>query len=467
MQATAAWSRTLAVEVRGDDVVSHTGCVLTRMLADNTGLTRELSTALARDGVIHDRGGLLRDVAVAIADGAEAISDIRTLGDQARLLGPVASPVTTWRALGEIGKTAVKRITVARNRTRRTVWDLIADRHGGIPPIRTAVGDIDGVIGIRVDASLTTCHSNKQDAAGNFKGGFGHHSLTAWCDNTGESLAIMPRPGNAGSNTAADHIQVIDAAVAAIPFRFRRHLLVTIDGAGSSHEVLDHLTALNQRKGLTVEYSVGFDLDARVRGALALLPEAAWQPALDPEARPREDADVAELTGLLREGAGGDRLEGWPADMRILVRREKIENGTQLSLFEQHNGYRYQPLATNTKGGVPQRLEARHRVHARVEGFIRTAKATGFAKWPSQSQAINTAWLAAVALAIDLLAWTRLLLLEGPLAVAEPKTLRYRLLHTAARLIKHSRKLIIRIPETWPWATQLETAFHRVRAILT
>ncbi|MGF6884491.1 hypothetical protein ABIA39_005726 [Nocardia sp. GAS34] len=116
---------------------------------------------------------------------------------------------------------------------------------------------------------------------------------------------------------------------------------------------------------------------------------------------------------------------------------------------------------------VPQRLEVRHRVHARVEGCIRNAKATGFAKWPSQSQAINTAWLAAVALAIDLLAWTRLLLLDGPLAVAEPKTLRYQLLHTAARFVKHARKTIIRIPETWPWATQLETAFHCVRAIVT
>jgi hypothetical protein len=158
MQATADWSHTLAVEVRGDDVVSHAGCVLTRMLADNTGLTGELSAVLTRDGLVHDRGALLRDLAVAIADGAEHISDTRTLVDQRRLFGPVASPVTTWRALGEIGKTAVKQITVARNRTRRTVWDLIAARHSTIPPIRTAYGDIDGVIGIRVDASLTTCH---------------------------------------------------------------------------------------------------------------------------------------------------------------------------------------------------------------------------------------------------------------------------------------------------------------------
>ena len=156
------------------------------------------------------------------------------------------------------------------------------------------------------------------------------------------------------------------------------------------------------------------------------------------------------MTGLLRESAGGDRLDGWPKDMRILVRREKIEVGAQLSLFEQLNGFRYQITATATRGGQPQLLEARHRVHARVEGFIRCGKDTGLARWPSASFAINTAWVTAVALAIDLLCWMRLLLLDGPLAKAEPTTLRYRLLHAAARLVRRSRYLILRIPESWP-----------------
>nr|WP_282100944.1 transposase [Mycobacterium sp. SM1] len=154
------------------------------------------------------------------------------------------------------------------------------------------------------------------------------------------------------------------------------------------------------------------------------------------------------MTGLLRHSTGGDQLVGWPAGMRVLVRREEIEHGTQLSLFEQLAGYRYQVLATSTAGGQPQRLEARHRVHARVEGFIRTGKDTGLARWPSHSFAINTAWVTAVAIAIDLLCWMRLLLLDGPLAKAEPATLRYRLLHAAARLIKRSRHLILRIPQT-------------------
>ncbi|MEY8014355.1 transposase [Mycobacterium servetii] len=229
--------------------------------------------------------------------------------------------------------------------------------------------------------------------------------------------------------------------------------------------VVEHLEKLNARPGMSVGYSVGFDLDERVRVAIGQMPDAGWQAALDATGAARDDAQVAELTGLLRHSTGGDRLVGWPAGMRILVRREEIEHGTQLSLFEQLAGYRYQVLATSTAGGQPQRLEARHRVHARVEGFIRTGKDTGLARWPSHSFAINTAWVTAVAIAIDLLCWMRLLLLDGPLAKAEPATLRYRLLHAAARLIKRSRYLILRIPQTWPWAQEFADALNRVRAI--
>src|SRR5574337_927455 len=462
MQATTEWSRRLDVEVRGDDVVSHTGSVITRMLADKTGLTSALSDALWRPDVVHDRGAVMRDLAVSIADGATSICDLAVLGDQKRVFGPVASTTTAWRALNEIDAKALERLAAARDRVRARVWERIEARHGKIPPVATAYGDLGDVICIRIDATLITAYSDKQCAAGNFKGGWGFHPLTAWCDNTGELLAVICRPGNAGSNTAADHIAIIDAAIAAVPAKYRRKLLITIDGAGSTHKVIEHITALGARIGSSVEYSVGFALDARVRGAPALLPETAWEPALDAAGKPREDAQVVEVTGLLRDSHGGDKLASWSTGMRILVRREPIETGAQLSLFEQTNGYRYQPLATNTAGSQPQRLEARHRVHARVEGFIRCAKDTGLAKWPSASYPMNRAWVAAVALAIDLLCWTRLLLLDGALAVAEPQTLRYRLLHTAARIIKRARKQILRIPQTWPWATALETAFHRV-----
>ena len=465
MQAITDWSKSLRVEVRGDDVVGHAGNVIPRMLADTTGPTSALSAALSRPEVLHDRGVVLRDVAVSIAGGAQNLAGTAVLRDQGRVFGQVASIPTMWRSLNEIDDTALARIMLVRNKVRERVWQLIEARHGRIPPSRTCYGDLGEVIVIRIDATLCDCHSDKECAAGNFKGGYGHHPLTAWCDNTGELLAIIARPGNAGSNTAADHIAIIDAAIAAIPARWRRNLLITIDGAGSSHAVVEHLEKLNTRPGWSVAYSVGFDLDARVRAAIGLMPAAGWEAALDAAGTARDDAQVAELTGLLREGADGDRLAGWPTGMRILVRREEIEEGRQLSLFEQINGYRYQVIATATRGGQPQRLEARHRVHARVEGFIRCGKDTGLATWPSHSFAINTAWVTAVAIAIDLLCWTRLLLLDGPLAKAEPATLRYRLLHAAARLVKRSRHLILRVPETWPWAQEFADAVNRVRAI--
>jgi len=322
-------------------VAQHAGCVLPRMLADATGLTEGLSAAVSRPEVTHDRGGVLRDMAVSICDGGRDICDVVVLGQQPRLLGPVASIPTVWRSLNELDASDIAAITVVRNRIRPKVWEAIAARHGAIPPAPTCYGDLGATIVIRIDASLVDSHSDKQHAAGTFKGGWGFHPLMAWCDNTGELLAIIARPGNAGSNTAADHIAIIDAAITAVPAKWRHNLLVTIDGAGCSHAVVEHLRKLNARPGWSVHYSLGFDLDERVRVAIGQLPASTWEPALDPYGTARQDAAVAELTGLLRESAGGDRLDGWPADMRILVRREKIDEGTQLSLFEQHNGYRY------------------------------------------------------------------------------------------------------------------------------
>ena len=230
MQATTDWSKTVRVEVRGDDVVGHAGNVIPRMLADNLGLTSGLSAALSRPEVTHDRGAVLRDVAVSIAGGAENLAGTAVLRDQERLFGQVASVPTMWRSLNEIDHQGMARIALVRTRARERVWELIEARHGAIPPSRTCYGDLGPVVVIRIDASLVESHSDKQHAAGNFKGGYGFHPLLAWCDNTGELLAVIARPGNAGSNTAADHIAIIDAAIAAIPAKWRPNLLITIDG---------------------------------------------------------------------------------------------------------------------------------------------------------------------------------------------------------------------------------------------
>jgi hypothetical protein len=179
---------------------------------------------------------------------------------------------------------------------------------------------------------------------------------------------------------------------------------------------------------------------------------------LDTHGEPRglDETGVAELTAQLREHpTHGDQLATWPTDLRIICRRAKPHPGAQLSLFEQADGWRYQLLATNTPTRDAQFLEARHRPHARVEDNMRCGKQTGLGHLPSASIDINRAWCLAATIANDLPCWLRLLCLEVPLANAEPKTLRYRLLHTAARIVRGQRKRKIRIPETWPWTQQL------------
>jgi DDE family transposase len=453
------WSRDLLVEIGGHDVINHAGAAALRLLADRTGLTGGLSRALARRDFVpvHDRGRVLADTAVLIADGGRVLSDLATLRDQAELFGPVASDPTLWRALNEIGALQRHRIARARAKTREHVWSLIAKRHGRIPPSRVADRDLGKTIVIRMDASIVIAHSDKQLAAGTYKGSWGHHPLMAWCDNTGESLALKLRKGSAGSNTVADHIEVLDAAITQIPARYRRDLLITVDGAGASHGLVDHITTLNAAPWRRVHYSIGWELGARERAAIGHLPQSAWAAVFDGDGQPRDlnEAGVVELTALLREHPDGDQLANWPADMRIITRRENPHPGAQLSLFEQLDGWRYQLLATNTPGTTAQFLEARHRPHARVEDNIRTGKQTGLGHLPSTSIDINRAWCLAATIAADLLAWLRLLCLDGPLANAEPKTLRYRLLHTAARIVRGQRKRKIRIPQTWPWAQQL------------
>jgi hypothetical protein len=438
-------------------VVAHAGSTGLRLLADRTGLTGEISRALARRGFSpgHDRGRVFVDVAVMLADGGEAIADIDVLRHQAQVLGPVASAPTVWRALDEATPARLRKIDVARARVRRHVWAQLPD---GVPASKVAGTDLGEVVVLDVDATIVVAHSEKEHAAPTFKGTFGFHPLGVWCDNTTELLSAGLRAGNAGANTAADHIEVLTAAIAQIPATHRKNLLIRADGAGASHALLDWLTEQNQIRGRRVDYSVGFAVTEKLREAITLAPQKVWTPALDADGGVRAGGDVVELTGLLD-------LSGWPPGMRVIVRRERPHPGAQLSLFEQADGWRYQAIATNTATGQLAFLEARHRAHARVEDRIRHAKDTGLGRFPSREFAINQAWLTATAIAADLIAWLRLLALPEQLVNAEPKALRYRLLHVPARLTHSGRRRHLRIPTTWPWVDVVVAVFARIAAI--
>src|SRR5258706_372295 len=212
----------------------------------------------------------------------------------------------------------------------------------------------------------------------------------------------MLRKGSAGSNTAADHLAVLEAAIAALPPAVRRRLEVH------------------------------------------------------------------------RGGRGGGA--GWPVARGVSARRERPPPGAQLTLFEAEDGWRYTLWVTSLPAALrgwranPAYIDAAHRVHARVEDGIRTAKDCGIGRFPSQAMAMNKAWLLAALIAATLLAWLRLLALDGPLARAEPKTLRYKILHAAARITRGARRRQLKIQAAWPWAADIVTArgvsgkMHQFRA---
>jgi Transposase DDE domain group 1 len=437
--------RPVTVEVTADGagLVSHAGSALLGQVADKLGLTRALSLRLAgikqrRGG--HDPGRVIRDLAVMLADGGECVCDLGAVREQDALFGPVASDSTAFRVIDRVASdpALLDALRAAHARARERFWQL-----RGAPERLT----------IDIDATLITAHSEKEHAAGNYKGGYGFHPLHAYADETREALGAVLRPGNAGANTAADHMTVLDQALAQIPADYIESLeiLVRADSAGATHELADHCHHGNMR------FSFGYELSESVRAAILETPENAWIPALDQDGSARDNGEVCEITARLQLGS-------WPEGSRVIVRRERPHPGAQLC-FSDHNGYRFQAILSDQPEQDIAVLECRHRQRARVEDRIRDDKDTGLAKLPFREFKLNEVWVQIVMLAHDLIAWTQTLLLDGELAKAEPKRLRYRLLHVAGRLAFHSRQAKLHLQDTWPWAAELIAAFAKLKVL--
>lgn len=430
----------LKVRVDQGSLTSRAGTALVAALADRVGLTDALVAGLSNlrlRRARHEPGRILRDLAVMLADGGDALCDLGALRDQEVLFGPVASDATAWRLMAALTEEHLAKVREARATARGRVWKL-----AGVP--KRVILDID--------ATLITAHSEKEGAAGTYKHGFGFHPLLCFEAGSGEALAGILRPGNAGANTAEDHKEVLARALAQLPAgAVNPGTLVRTDSGGATHAFTDAV----HEAGLL--FSVGFDLTEPVREAVLALPESAWVPALDAEGGVRDGAGVAELDLDLAKN-------GWPAGTRALCRRERPHPGAQLT-FTDAQGYRFQVFITNQKGGRLARLEQIHRSRAAVEDSIRQAKASGLRNLPFRGFAPNAAWLELVLLGCDLLSFTKNLLLEGELALCEPKRLRYRLLHVAARIVTHARSRTLRLPRTWPWADALAHAFGRLFAL--
>jgi hypothetical protein len=466
----SGWDRALKVEASGKGLVGHAGAVLLHRTADRVGLPARLRGALASSPWMLDRANALVSLIVGIALGARSVRQAELLArHHAALLGDGASDSTLWRGLGEIDARARGRIAKARARVRAQVWDLLADRADGFPWLVILGKTLTGWVVIDLDATIITASSKKQGAAGTYKGSYGFHPLAAWCANTFEALAMMLRPGNAGSNTVADHIAVIAEALAQLPRAHRGKILIRLDGAGASHGLIEHLLKLGTCRR-TIAFTSGFTITETEERAIGLLPEHAWCPAFEQDGRIDNGAQVAELTGVWQR-------EGWPQGLRYLVRRVKPSrrHAKKLTDFEKDTGWRYQITVTNIKNlgrVVPGShhvhfLDTLHRQHACVEDRVRTEKATGIRNLPFKGYERNQAWLLAANIASDLLAYLQLLGLdqERELARAEPESLRAMILHIPARLVTHARQRVLKIEATWPWASAFQTCWRRLSAL--
>jgi hypothetical protein len=438
---------TVEVTADGEGFCSQAGALLLTNLCDRLGLTEALGEALAptrQRRSAHDDGEILRDLIVTLVQGGEHVSDLAALRDQPGLFGEVASDSTAFRAIERVGEAELEGIRSARRSARERAFAL------GARPERTVLD---------VDASLLDSHSDKEGAAGNYKGGFGFHPMLCYLEGSEGALDGILRPGNAGANTGADQVAAIEAALEQLPpSAMEGEILLRGDSAACVHAVVDFC-----REG-GIRFSVGHDLTAPVREAIVRVAEGAWVgaigqdgvPVAEHPTRPRK-AYVTELTEMVD-------LSAWPEGSRLICRRERAHPGAQLSLVDT-DGWRHQCFLTDQAGDDIAELDRDHRAHAHVEQRIEDSKALGLAKLPFRSFAMNEAWMALVLAAQDIFAFAKALTLAGELAKAKPQTLRYRLLHQAGRLARSGRRTRLRLARHWPWAEDLVAACRKLDAL--
>jgi hypothetical protein len=456
------------LEFTGDDdrLIGYAGALPIRLLTEQGDLRAALSVAMRRRGFdpVYDRGQVLVDLAVMLILGGEAISDFQGLRHLAPVTGPVPSTPTVWRTLNEAGDLQLARVNAAVTRFRRYWWGLLAGRPEGFPWLRVAGRELTGVTVVDLDASVVFAASEKENAQATYKGGIGFCPNLATCDNTGDMLAIDPRPGGATPNCAADNIALLDLAVCRLPGPYRRRVLIRLDGAGFSHDLLEHIAAGGGVRGRTWEFSVGWSCTDKEMDAIERLPKAAWTGGIGQDGAPADDTFAADLTGLLDLGTWRQKIPG----LRIIVRDEPLHPRYRKRATEREKklGRRYQLIATNTSRGQISWLDARHRSHVHVENNVKQAKDLGLNRWPSRRWAVNVAWTQIVALAANLLACFRHLALPTrELRDAAPKLLRYRLLHLPGRLTRGQRKRWLHLRADWPWTTDLISAWRAVKAL--
>ena len=429
---------TVDVVADGTGLSSRAGTVLFALTAQRLGLMDGLSGALAgtrERRSSHDPGRVFCDLAVMAADGGRCVSDLAALAGQPALFGNIASVPTARRVLLSIGEAEIDGVRQARALARGRAWKA------GAAPVRVVLD---------FDATPISIHSEKELAAGHYKGGFGFNPLLASCER--EVLAGVLRPGNAGANNAEDHLRVLELALEQLPeSALDGEILARSDSAGASH---DFASGCRETR---IRFSLGYPINSTLREQILALAESAWKPAVNQDGEPREGAWVTELTGQLD-------LSCWPEATRLICRRERPHPGAQLT-FTDVDGHRFQCFITDQQDPDIAALEALHRQHAEVEDRVKTLKATGAGHLPFHSFPANAAWFELALTAHDIMVWTQQLLLDGEHAINEPKRLRYRILHVAGQITRHARRTTLHLPADWPWAGAILRAFKRLDAL--
>ena len=438
--------RGLVVTGDGANVTSQAGTHLLGRIAQQLGIAAGASAVLA-DTVsrssAHDRGTVLTQVAMMIAAGGRCLSDLKTLRDQPALFGDVASDATVWRAMHQVDEPHLAALVPVRQQACRRL-----------------LAQVDEPLVLDIDASLVASASDdKQGAAANFKGGWGFHPMLCFIEPLGLAAGML-RPGNANANTIADQVAVLDQAIGSLPDDWQaghrpgdsaesvlRTLRVRADTAAGGPTMLKKLADRN------LVFSVGMRVSDDACAAIRDIDEQTWQPAVNADGQPREGAQVCEAPGLVPANA--------PEGTRAIVRRERPHPGASLRLWD-YNGLRHQVTLTNDPDADIVALERFHRSHAQVENRIKQLKDCGLHRLPLTDYNANRVWFEQVLVASLLLAGLRVLIDDEELSVAEPRRLRYTLLHVAAKIVRHARQLILRLDQAWPWTRLLVAAHDRL-----
>ena len=461
-------------------ICSNAGLLAFARTATNLAVADAIDDALTgqqNPNLTHTVGSTMTSLALALILGGDDVSDIDLLDPlvSTGLITQVPSDSTIHRRhheLAELGDQVRTPLAAAMKTIRTRAWNKLGPRN---PAARATV---DNPLVIDIDATEITAHSDKERASATWKKHFGFHPLCAFIDlgddHGGEVLTIKLRTGKAGANTVADHLDVLDTALAALPDHadgqpWGRRLLIRSDAGGGTQKLIEHIDSLGHG------YLMGFRGSEAIGIIASTTGKEAKSHILRPDGRPAklDVGFIADITDRVRSWAPqrppkiGINLDNYPAGMRVIMKAEHPASGAQLTITDV-DGRRVRLFVINLPR-QPQRLDRLYSRRGRCEQRIKNLKDLGLAKLPHYGFGMNQAWIISVMLAHNLIVYTGLIDSTAGHGRRwwgwEPKTIRARIINIAAVVTRHARRLILRVDRAAPWQSLLRAVLgHQHRA---